>query len=87
MHAHGRTERNALSAEKAHLADQQAYTQVRAELVAIEPALTFDAAADQPPTAGSVAYAAGGTTVTLATRSRTAPASTSATPRAAARPT
>jgi prepilin-type N-terminal cleavage/methylation domain-containing protein len=63
--------RNALSAEKAHFADEQAYTQVRADLVAIEPALTFDAVADQPPTAGSVAYAASGATVTLATRSRT----------------
>jgi prepilin-type N-terminal cleavage/methylation domain-containing protein len=63
--------RNALSAEKAHFADQLAYTQVRAELAAIEPALTFDAAADQAPTAGSVAYAVSGATVTLATRSAT----------------
>ena len=63
--------RNALSAEKAHFADHEAYTQVRAELVAIEPALAFDAAADQAPTAGSVAYAASGATVTLATRSAT----------------
>jgi len=63
--------RNALSAEKAHFADREAYTQVRAELAAIEPALTFDAAADQAPTAGSVAYAASGATVTLATRSAT----------------
>jgi prepilin-type N-terminal cleavage/methylation domain-containing protein len=63
--------RNALSAEKAHFADRQAYTQVGAELAAIEPSLTFDAAADQAPTAGSVAYAASGTTVTLATRSAT----------------
>jgi hypothetical protein len=39
--------------------------------VAIEPALVFDAAADQPPTTGSVAYAASGATVTLATRSAT----------------
>jgi prepilin-type N-terminal cleavage/methylation domain-containing protein len=63
--------RNALSAEKAHFADHEAYTQVRAELAAIEPALVFDAAADQAPTAGTVAYAASGTTVTLATRSAT----------------
>ena len=63
--------RNALSAEKAHFADQQAYTQVRAELAAIEPSLAFDAAADQAPTAGSVAYAASGATVTLATKSAT----------------
>lgn len=63
--------RNALSAEKVHFADRQAYTQVRAQLAAIEPALTLDAAADQPPTAGSVAYAASGDTVTLATRSAT----------------
>ena len=63
--------RNALSAEKVHFADQQAYTQVKAELAAIEPALTFDAAADQAPTAGSVAYAVSGATVTLATRSAT----------------
>ena len=63
--------RNALSAEKAHFADREAYTQVRAELAAIEPALVFDAAADQPPTVGSVAYAASGSTVTLATRSAT----------------
>jgi prepilin-type N-terminal cleavage/methylation domain-containing protein len=63
--------RNALSAEKAQFADRQAYTQVGAELASIEPSLTYDAAADQPPTAGSVAYAASGTTVTLATRSAT----------------
>ena len=63
--------RNALSAEKAHFADREAYTQVRAELAAIEPALTFDAAADQAPTTGSVAYAASGATVTLATKSAT----------------
>jgi prepilin-type N-terminal cleavage/methylation domain-containing protein len=63
--------RNALSAEKAHFADEQAYTQVRAELAAIEPSLTFDAAAGQAPTAGSVAYAASGATVTLATKSGT----------------
>jgi Tfp pilus assembly protein PilE len=63
--------RNALSAEKAHLADHEAYTQVRAELAAIEPALVFDAAADQAPTAGSVAYVVSGSTVTLATRSAT----------------
>jgi prepilin-type N-terminal cleavage/methylation domain-containing protein len=63
--------RNALSAERAHFADHEAYTQVRAELVAIEPALVFDAAADQAPAAGSVAYAASGSTVTLATRSAT----------------
>jgi prepilin-type N-terminal cleavage/methylation domain-containing protein len=63
--------RNALSAEKAHFADHEAYTQVRAELAAIEPALTFDAAADQAPTAGSIAYTVSGATVTLATRSAT----------------
>lgn len=63
--------RNALSAEKAHFADEQAYTQVVAELAAIEPSLAFDAAADQAPTAGSVAYAASGATVTLATKSAT----------------
>jgi prepilin-type N-terminal cleavage/methylation domain-containing protein len=63
--------RNALSAEKTYFADEQAYTQVRAELAAIEPSLTFDAAADQAPTAGSIAYAASGATVTLATRSAT----------------
>jgi prepilin-type N-terminal cleavage/methylation domain-containing protein len=63
--------RNALSAQKAHFADHEAYTQVRAELVAIEPALVFDAAADQAPSTGSVAYAASGSTVTLATRSAT----------------
>jgi prepilin-type N-terminal cleavage/methylation domain-containing protein len=63
--------RNALSAEKAHFADKEAYTQVRAELAAIEPSLAYDAAADQAPTVGSVAYAASGATVTLATRSAT----------------
>jgi prepilin-type N-terminal cleavage/methylation domain-containing protein len=63
--------RNALSAEKTYFADEQAYTQVRAELAAIEPALTFDAAADQAPSTGSIAYAASGATVTLATRSAT----------------
>jgi prepilin-type N-terminal cleavage/methylation domain-containing protein len=63
--------RNALSAEKAHFADEQAYTQVRAELAAIEPSLSLDAAADQAPTAGSVAYTSSGATVTLATRSAT----------------
>jgi hypothetical protein len=63
--------RNALSAEKAHFADEQAYTQVAAELAATEPSLAFDAAADQAPTAGSVAYAASGATVTLATKSAT----------------
>jgi prepilin-type N-terminal cleavage/methylation domain-containing protein len=63
--------RNALGAEKAAFADDQAYTQVRAKLVSLEPAVAFDAAADQPPTAGSVAYTAGGDTVTLATRSAT----------------
>jgi prepilin-type N-terminal cleavage/methylation domain-containing protein len=63
--------RNALSAEKAHFADHEAYTEVRAELVAIEPALAFDVAADQAPTAGSIAYAASGSLVTLATRSAT----------------
>ena len=63
--------RNALSAEKAHFADEQAYTQVVAELAAIEPSLTFDAAADQAPTAGSVAYAVSGATVTLAIKSAT----------------
>lgn len=63
--------RNALSAEKAHFADKEAYTQVRAELAAIEPSLVYDAAADQAPTVGSIAYAASGATVTLATRSAT----------------
>jgi prepilin-type N-terminal cleavage/methylation domain-containing protein len=63
--------RNALGAEKAHFADKEAYTQVRAELAAIEPSLVYDAAADQPPTAGSIAYVASGATVTLATRSAT----------------
>jgi prepilin-type N-terminal cleavage/methylation domain-containing protein len=63
--------RNALSAERAHFADEQAYTQVRAELAAIEPSLTLDPAADQAPITGSVAYAASGATVTLATRSAT----------------
>jgi prepilin-type N-terminal cleavage/methylation domain-containing protein len=63
--------RNALSAEKAHFADKEAYTQVRAELAAIEPSLAYDAAADQAPTVGSVAYATSGATVTLATRSAT----------------
>ena len=63
--------RNALSAEKAHFADKEAYTQGRAELAAIEPSLVYDAAADQAPTVGSIAYAASGATVTLATRSAT----------------
>lgn len=63
--------RNALSAEKAYFADKEAYTQARAQLAAIEPSLAYDAAADQAPTVGSIAYAASGATVTLATRSAT----------------
>ena len=61
--------RNALVAEKTYFADKQAYTQVKAELTAIEPSLAFDTNADQAPVAGSVAYAASGATVTMATKS------------------
>jgi type IV pilus assembly protein PilA len=63
--------RNALSAEQAHFADHQTYTQVRANLATLEPALTFDLTPDQTPTTGSIAYAAFGASVTLATRSAT----------------
>jgi type IV pilus assembly protein PilA len=61
--------RNALVAEKTYFADKQAYTQVKAELTAIEPTLAFDTNADQALTAGSVAYSASGGTVTLGTKS------------------
>jgi type IV pilus assembly protein PilA len=61
--------RNALAAEKTYFADKQAYTQVQADLTAIEPTLAFDTNADQAPTARSVAYTASGDTVTMATKS------------------
>jgi type IV pilus assembly protein PilA len=61
--------RNALTAEKSYYTDKQAYTQTQADLTAIEPSLTFDAAADTALSTGSVSYAASGGTVTLGTKS------------------
>jgi len=61
--------RNALTAEKSFYTDKQAYTQTQSELTAIEPSLAFDATADSAPTAGSIAVAASGGTVTLGTKS------------------
>ena len=64
--------RNALTAEKTYYTDNQAYyaTAGAAALKAIEPSLTFDAAADTAPIQGSVGYAllAGGEIV-LSTKS------------------
>ena len=65
--------RNALTAEKTYYTDNQAYvaTAGAPELKAIEPSLTFDAAANAAPTVGSVAYALNATTgaITLGTKS------------------
>ena len=61
--------RNALTAEKSYYTDKQAYTQTQSELTAIEPSLTFDAAADTALSAGSVSYVASATAVTLGTKS------------------
>ena len=61
--------RNALTAEKSYYTDKQAYTQTQADLTAIEPSLTFDAAADSAPSIGKVSYSASGGTVILATKS------------------
>jgi type IV pilus assembly protein PilA len=54
--------RNALTAEKTYYTDKQVYvaTAGAPELKAIEPSLTYDAAADTAPTQGSVAYDLGG---------------------------
>jgi type IV pilus assembly protein PilA len=64
--------RNALTAEKTYYTDNQAYyaTDGAAALKAIEPSLTFDAAANTAPIQGSVGYAllAGGEIV-LSTKS------------------
>jgi type IV pilus assembly protein PilA len=51
--------RNALTAEKTYYTDSQVYyaTAGAAALKAIEPSLTFDAAADAVPSQGSVGYA------------------------------
>jgi type IV pilus assembly protein PilA len=61
--------RNALTAEKSFYTDKQAYTQVQAELTAIEPSLTFAAAADSVPILGTVSHYANGGTVILGTKS------------------
>jgi type IV pilus assembly protein PilA len=64
--------RNALTAEKSYYTDKQSYTQTQSELTAIEPSLTFDAAADTALSAGSISYSAtttGGGTVILGTKS------------------
>ena len=61
--------RTVLTAEKTWYTDQQAYTQTAADLMAMEPSLVLDAAADANPTQGSVAYALVGTAVVLGTRS------------------
>jgi type IV pilus assembly protein PilA len=63
------TLRHALTAEKAYFADRQAYTQAAAELVAVEPSLSLDAAADANPTKASVSYALVGNAVVLGTQS------------------
>jgi type IV pilus assembly protein PilA len=63
------TLRNALIAEKTYYADKQAYTQTAAELLAVEPALALDAAADSNPTQGSISYALVGNVVVLGTQS------------------
>jgi type IV pilus assembly protein PilA len=63
------TLRNALTAEKAYFADRQAYTQTAAELLAVEPSLSLDAAADANPTQGSISYALVGSAVVLGTQS------------------
>ena len=64
--------RNALTAEKTYYTDNQAYvaTAGAPELKAIEPSLTFDAAANAAPTVGSVAYGLSATgAITLGTKS------------------
>jgi type IV pilus assembly protein PilA len=61
--------RNALTAEKAYFTDRQAYTQTAAELLAVEPALALDAAADSNPTKGSISYALVGNVIVLGTQS------------------
>jgi type IV pilus assembly protein PilA len=63
------TLRDALTAEKAWFADRQAYTQTAAELLAVEPSLALDAAADSNPTKGSISYALVGSVVVLGTQS------------------
>lgn len=63
------TLRNALTAEKAYFADRQAYTETPAELLAVEPALALDAAADATPTQGSISYALVGNVIVLGTQS------------------
>jgi type IV pilus assembly protein PilA len=64
--------RNALTAEKTYYTDKQVYVATAGvpELKAIEPSLTFDAAADTAPTQGSVGYALNATgAITLSTKS------------------
>ena len=63
--------RNALTAEKTYYTDNQAYvaTAGAPELKAIEPSLTFDAAANAAPTVGSVAYGLNAGAITLGTKS------------------
>jgi len=63
--------RNALTAEKTYYTDNQAYvaTAGAPELKAIEPSLTFDAAANTAPTVGSVAYGLNAGAITLGTKS------------------
>jgi type IV pilus assembly protein PilA len=63
--------RNALTAEKTYYTDHQTYvaTAGAPELKAIEPSLTYDAAADSVPTQGSVGYALVGTAIVLGTQS------------------
>jgi type IV pilus assembly protein PilA len=63
--------RNALTAEKTYYTDNQAYyaTAGAAALKAIEPSLTFDAAADAVPSQGSVGYALVGSAIVLSTQS------------------
>ena len=63
--------RNALTAEKTYYTDNQAYvaTAGAPELKAIEPSLTYDAAADTAPIQGSVGYALVAGAIVLGTKS------------------
>jgi type IV pilus assembly protein PilA len=64
--------RNALTAEKTYYTDNQAYTDVAANLSAIEPSLTYDAAADTAPagaTPGQISYALASGAIVLGTAS------------------
>ena len=61
--------RTALTAEKTWYADKQAYTQTAAELLAVEPSLALDAAADSSPAQGAISYALVGSAIVLGTQS------------------